>query len=199
MPEDDGDGHSQPVDDHGHPHHSLIICVHPRPSVGSLPLFRVDPTPYPSRFSRPAGSLPHPGNPLLVAPSTLKPVCSTSFPFVRRAHSWDSWFRNSTLPGRSTHAGGGGWREMADREGFEPSVLFPVHTLSRRAHSTALAPVLSARPERRGVARSLGVRRGATRRKTHSVRRNRRGRKGKCRGAAAATKWRSNGGQTASQ
>lgn len=29
---------------------------------------------------------------------------------------------------------------MADREGFEPSVLLPVHTLSRRAHSTTLTP-----------------------------------------------------------
>lgn len=30
--------------------------------------------------------------------------------------------------------------KMADREGFEPSVLLPVHTLSRRAHSTTLTP-----------------------------------------------------------
>lgn len=33
-----------------------------------------------------------------------------------------------------------GEKLMADREGFEPSVLLPVHTLSRRAHSTTLTP-----------------------------------------------------------
>jgi hypothetical protein len=32
-------------------------------------------------------------------------------------------------------------RRMAEREGFEPSVRFTVHTLSRRAHSTALTPL----------------------------------------------------------
>ncbi len=32
-------------------------------------------------------------------------------------------------------------KEMADREGFEPSVPFPAHTLSRRARSTTPAPV----------------------------------------------------------
>lgn len=32
--------------------------------------------------------------------------------------------------------------KMADGEGFEPSVLLPAHTLSRRARSTAPAPIL---------------------------------------------------------
>ena len=31
--------------------------------------------------------------------------------------------------------------QLADREGFEPSVRFHVHTLSRRARSTTLASV----------------------------------------------------------
>ena len=31
---------------------------------------------------------------------------------------------------------------MADREGFEPSVTLPPHTLSKRAHSTTLTPAL---------------------------------------------------------
>lgn len=39
---------------------------------------------------------------------------------------------------------------MADREGFEPSVLLPVHTLSRRAHSTTLTPARLTLDEVRG-------------------------------------------------
>ena len=35
---------------------------------------------------------------------------------------------------------------VADREGFEPSVTLPPHTLSKRAHSTTLTPALG-RPE----------------------------------------------------
>ena len=33
-------------------------------------------------------------------------------------------------------------RRVADREGFEPSVLLLAHTLSKRARSTTLPPVL---------------------------------------------------------
>ncbi len=39
-----------------------------------------------------------------------------------------------------TPASGGG--VVADREGFEPSVTLPPHTLSKRAHSTTLTPAL---------------------------------------------------------
>ncbi len=38
------------------------------------------------------------------------------------------WFRNP-------------FRKLAEREGFEPSVPFLIHRLSRSAHSTALAPL----------------------------------------------------------
>ena len=38
---------------------------------------------------------------------------------------------------------------MADREGFEPSVLLPAHTLSKRAHSTTLTPALGGREARK--------------------------------------------------
>ncbi len=38
---------------------------------------------------------------------------------------------------------------MADRVGFEPTVLLPAHTLSKRAHSTTLTPVLGERDARR--------------------------------------------------
>ena len=42
---------------------------------------------------------------------------------------------------------------MADREGFEPSVLLPAHTLSKRAHSTTLTPALGGRDARNSVHR----------------------------------------------
>jgi hypothetical protein len=35
---------------------------------------------------------------------------------------------------------------LAEREGFEPSVRLTVHTLSRRAHSTALTPLREGMP-----------------------------------------------------
>ncbi len=38
---------------------------------------------------------------------------------------------------------------MADREGFEPSVTFLPHTLSKRAHSTTLTPALGGRDARK--------------------------------------------------
>jgi hypothetical protein len=38
---------------------------------------------------------------------------------------------------------------MADREGFEPSVTFLPHTLSKRAHSTTLTPALGGREARK--------------------------------------------------
>ena len=41
---------------------------------------------------------------------------------------------------------------MADREGFEPSVVFQLHTISNRAHSTTLAPVRESFSERGGCA-----------------------------------------------
>ncbi len=34
------------------------------------------------------------------------------------------------------------WKNLAEREGFEPSVQFPVHTLSKRAPSTTRPPLL---------------------------------------------------------
>lgn len=40
---------------------------------------------------------------------------------------------------------------MADREGFEPSVTFPPHTLSKRAHSTTLTPALGGREARKRI------------------------------------------------
>jgi hypothetical protein len=40
------------------------------------------------------------------------------------------------------HRCGARVRRMADREGFEPSVRFTAHTLSKRAHSTTLPSVL---------------------------------------------------------
>ena len=39
---------------------------------------------------------------------------------------------------------------VADREGFEPSVTLPPHTLSKRAHSTTLTPALGRRETRGG-------------------------------------------------
>jgi hypothetical protein len=41
---------------------------------------------------------------------------------------------------------------MADREGFEPSVRFHAHTLSKRAHSTTLTPALGGRDARNSPA-----------------------------------------------
>lgn len=52
---------------------------------------------------------------------------------MRYNHDMKNLAKSRTLQGYEKN-------KMADREGFEPSVLLPVHTLSRRAHSTTLTP-----------------------------------------------------------
>src|SRR5579884_3468120 len=49
---------------------------------------------------------------------------------------WPGWFRHEQPPNAAAVS-------MAEREGFEPSIEFPLYTLSKRAPSTARPSLLS--------------------------------------------------------
>ena len=102
----------------------------------------------------PTGGDPPSTKPVLVGKLRASPQSESPL-WPLREKTGPRWQGNARRPHgeRSKHrplATGDCWGEsldpalgkMADREGFEPSVLLLAHTLSKRAHSTTLTPAL---------------------------------------------------------
>jgi hypothetical protein len=88
------------------------------------------------------------------APASHKPEREARCPGARRRRTSGEVRRRRATPAARLAAGrlqqGRFGRPQTERGGFEPPVRLPVHTLSKRAHSTALTPLQCSAKRRAG-------------------------------------------------